>query len=171
MKTFPLKLLLITLTLAATSVFAAPPTPATLDALLAASGAQPALESTLNGGESRMRAEINRQLFTHNNGPVTAAQKAAIDKAAPQITKVMQEEMGWAKMKPAYAQIYQEALSQEEAARLLTLYKDPSYMALMQKLVTINQKSAQAIQAKLPVIQQKIEPILEKAVKEAIGEK
>ena len=153
MKTFPLKLLLITLTLAATSVFAAPPTPATLDALLAASGAQPALEST------------------HNNGPVTAAQKAAIDKAAPQITKVMQEEMGWAKMKPAYAQIYQEALSQEEAARLLTLYKDPSYMALMQKLVTINQKSAQAIQAKLPVIQQKIEPILEKAVKEAIGEK
>ena len=159
MKTFPLKLLLITLTLAATSVFAAPPTPATLDALLAASGAQP------------MRAEINRQLFTHNNGPVTAAQKAAIDKAAPQITKVMQEEMGWAKMKPAYAQIYQEALSQEEAARLLTLYKDPSYMALMQKLVTINQKSAQAIQAKLPVIQQKIEPILEKAVKEAIGEK
>ncbi|MEI2812397.1 MAG: DUF2059 domain-containing protein [Burkholderiaceae bacterium] len=171
MKTFPLKLLLITLTLAATSVFAAPPTPATLDALLAASGAQPALESTLNGVETRMRAEINRQLFTHNNGPVTAAQKAAIDKAAPQITKVMQEEMGWAKMKPAYAQIYQEALSQEEAARLLTLYKDPSYMALMQKLVTINQKSAQAIQAKLPVIQQKIEPILEKAVKEAIGEK
>ena len=171
MKTFPLKLLLITLTLAATSVFAAPPTPATLDALLAASGAQPALESTLSGVETRMRAEINRQLFTHNNGPVTAAQKAAIDKAAPQITKVMQEEMGWAKMKPAYAQIYQEALSQEEAARLLTLYKDPSYMALMQKLVTINQKSAQAIQAKLPVIQQKIEPILEKAVKEAIGEK
>ena len=171
MKTFPLKLLLITLTLAATSVFAAPPTPATLDALLAASGAQPALESTLNGVETRMRAEINCQLFTHNNGPVTAAQKAAIDKAAPQITKVMQEEMGWAKMKPAYAQIYQEALSQEEAARLLTLYKDPSYMALMQKLVTINQKSAQAIQAKLPVIQQKIEPILEKAVKEAIGEK
>ena len=171
MKTFPLKLLLITLTLAATSVFAAPPTPATLDALLAASGAQPALESTLNGVETRMRAEINRQLFTHNNGPVTAAQKAAIDKAAPQITKVMQEEMGWAKMKPAYAQIYQEALSQEEAARLLTLYKDPSYMALMQKLVTINQKSAQAIQAKLPVIQQKIEPILEKADKEAIGEK
>jgi hypothetical protein len=118
-----------------------------------------------------MRAEINRQLFTHNNGPVTAAQKAAIDKAAPQVTKVMQEEMGWAKMKPAYAQIYQEALSQEEAARLLTLYKDPSYMALMQKLVTINQKSAQAIQAKLPVIQQKITPILEKAVQEAIGAK
>ena len=171
MKTLPQKLLPLILAFTAATTQAAPPNPATLDALLAASGAQPALESTLNGVETRMRAEINRQLFTHNNGPVTAAQKAAIDKAAPQITKVMQEEMGWAKMKPAYAQIYQEALSQEEAARLLTLYKDPSYMALMQKLVTINQKSAQAIQAKLPVIQQKIEPILEKAVKEAIGEK
>ena len=166
----PLILPLILAFTAATTQ-AAPPNPATLDALLAASGAQPALESTLAGVETRMRAEINRQLFTHNNGPVTAAQKAAIDKAAPQVNKVMQEEMGWAKMKPAYAQIYQEALSQEEAARLLTLYKDPSYMALMQKLVTINQKSAQAIQAKLPVIQQKITPILEKAVQEAIGGK
>lgn len=158
-------------TVTTSAAYAAPPNPATLDAILAASGAQPALESTLNGVEARMRAEINRQLFTHNNGPVTAAQKTAIDKAAPQVNKVMQEEMGWAKMKPAYAQIYQEALSQEEAARLLTLYKDPSYMALMQKLVTINQKSAQAIQAKLPVIQQKITPILEKAVQEAIGAK
>ena len=156
---------------AATSAVAAPPTAATLDALLSASGSQPALENTLAGVETRMRAEINRQLFTHNNGPVTPAQKIAVDKAAPQVNKVMQEEMGWAKMKPAYAQIYQEALSQEEAARLLALYKDPSYMALMQKLVTINQKSAQAIQAKLPVIQQKITPILEKAVQEAIGAK
>lgn len=164
-------LLPLILAFAATTTQAAPPNPATLDALLSASGAQPALESTLNGVEARMRAEINRQLFTHNNGPVTSAQKTAIDKAAPQVNKVMQEEMGWAKMKPAYAQIYQEALSQEEAARLLTLYKDPSYMALMQKLATINQKSAQAIQAKLPVIQQKITPILEKAVQEAIGAK
>ena len=164
-------LLPLILAFTAATTQAAPPNPATLDALLAASGAQPALESTLAGVETRMRAEINRQLFTHNNGPVTAAQKAAIDKAAPQVNKVMQEEMGWAKMKPAYAQIYQEALSQEEAARLLALYKDPSYMALMQKLVTINQKSAQAIQAKLPVIQQKITPILEKAVQEAIGGK
>ena len=44
-------------------------------------------------------------------------------------------------------------------------------MALMQKMVDINIKSAQAIQAKLPIIQQKIEPILEKAVQEALQTK
>ena len=152
-------------------VFAAPPTPSSIEAILSTNGAQQSLESTLSGVETRMRQEINRQLFTHNNGPITPAQKAAIDKAAPQVTKVMQTEMGWDKMKAAYTKIYQDALTQEEVNRLAALYKDPAYMALMQKVVDINIKSAQAIQAKLPIIQQKIEPILEKAVQEALAAK
>ena len=162
---------LISLSLAATSVFAAPPTPSSIEAILSTNGAQQSLETTLAGVEGRMRQEINRQLFTHNNGPITPAQKLAVDKAAPQVTKVMQTEMGWDKMKAAYTKIYQDALTQEEVNRLAALYKDPAYMALMQKMVDINIKSAQAIQAKLPVIQQKIEPILEKAVQEALAAK
>ena len=118
-----------------------------------------------------MRQEINKAIFQSNGGPITPAQKLAVDKAAPQVTKVMQTEMGWDKMKVAYIKIYQDSLNQEEVNRLAALYKDPAYMTLMQKMVAVNIKSAQAIQAKLPVIQQKIEPILEKAVQEAIGGK
>jgi hypothetical protein len=165
------KPLLISLALSAATAFAAPPTAASIESILSTNGAQQSLESTLAGVETRMRQEINRQLFTHNNGPITPTQKLAIDKAAPQVTKVMQTEMGWDKMKAAYTKIYQDALTQEEVNRLAALYKDPAYMALMQKVVDINIKSAQAIQAKLPIIQQKIEPILEKAVQEAIGAK
>ena len=159
------------LAVATTATFAAPPSAASIEAILSTNGSQQSLESTLAGVESKMRQEINRQLFTHNNGPITPAQKLAVDKAAPQVTKVMQTEMGWDKMKLAYTKIYQDALTQEEVNRLAALYKDPAYMTLMQKMVSINIKSAQAIQAKLPVIQQKIEPILEAAVKEAIGVK
>jgi uncharacterized protein len=166
-----IKFILIALTLSSVSALAAPPTTASIEAILATNGSQQSLESTLAGVEGRMRQEINRQLFTHNNGPITPAQKLAIDKAAPQVTKVMQDEMGWNKMKLAYTKIYQDALTQEEVNRLAALYKDPAYMALMNKMVQINLKSAQAIQAKLPIIQQKIEPILEKAVQEAIGGK
>ena len=168
---FSIKFTLIALTLSTMPVFAAPPTPSSIEAILSTNGAQQSLESTLSGVETRMRQEINRQLFTHNNGPITPAQKAAIDKAAPQVTKDMQTEMGWDKMKAAYTKIYQDALTQEEVNRLAALYKDPAYMALMQKVVDINIKSAQAIQAKLPIIQQKIEPILEKAVQEALAAK
>ena len=166
-----IKFTLVTLSLSIMPAFAAPPTAASIEAILSTNGSQQSLESTLAGVEGRMRQEINRQLFTHNGGPITPAQKLAIDKAAPQVTKVMQTEMGWDKMKLAYTKIYQDALTQEEVNRLASLYKDPSYMALMQKMVNINIKSAQAIQAKLPLIQQKIEPILEKAVQEAIGAK
>jgi hypothetical protein len=170
MKT-PFKPLLISLTLSAATVFAAPPTASSIEAILSTNGSQQSLESTLAGVEGRMRQEINRQLFTHNGGPITPTQKLAIDKAAPQVNKVMQDEMGWNKMKQAYTKIYQDSLTQEEVNRLAALYKDPAYMALMNKMVQINIQSAQAIQAKLPIIQQKIEPILEKAVQEAIGGK
>ena len=163
--------LLISLTLATTSVFAAPPTPSSIEAILATNGSQQSLESTLSGVENKMRQEINKAIFQSNGGPITPAQKLAVDKAAPQVTKVMQTEMGWDKMKVAYIKIYQDSLNQEEVNRLAALYKDPAYMTLMQKMVAVNIKSAQAIQAKLPVIQQKIEPILEKAVQEAIGGK
>jgi hypothetical protein len=171
MKTLTALSLLISLSFATANVVAAPPTAASIEAILSTNGSQQSLESTLAGVEGRMRQEINRQLFTHNGGPITPAQKLAVDKAAPQVTKVMQTEMGWDKMKAAYTKIYQDALTQEEVNRLAALYKDPAYMALMAKMVDINIKSAQAIQAKLPVIQQKIEPILEKAVQEAIGAK
>ena len=153
------------------NAFAAPPTPSSIESILATNGAQQSLETTLAGVEGRMRQEINKAIFQSNGGPITPAQKLAVDKAAPQVTKVMQTEMGWDKMKLAYTKIYQDALTQEEVNRLAALYKDPAYMALMQKMVNINLKSAQAIQAKLPIIQQKIEPILEKAVQEALAAK
>ncbi len=164
-------LALTALTLLSLTAFAAPPSAASIEAILSTNGSQQSLESTLAGVEGRMRQEINKAIFTHNNGPITPAQKLAVDKAAPQVTKVMQTEMGWDKMKLAYTKIYQDSLTQEEVNRLAALYKDPSYMALMQKMVDINIKSAQAIQAKLPIIQQKIEPILEKAVQEALQTK
>jgi hypothetical protein len=164
-------LITLFLSFSAATAFAAPPSAASIEAILSTNGSQQSLESTLAGVEGRMRQEINRQLFTHNGGPITPAQKLAVDKAAPQVTKVMQSEMGWDKMKVAYTKIYQDALTQEEVNRLAALYKDPAYMTLMQKMVDINIKSAQAIQAKLPVIQQKIEPILEKAVQEALTAK
>ena len=170
-RTLPLNLLLISLSLASSMVRAAPPSASSIEAILSTNGSQQSLESTLAGVEGRMRQEINKAIFQSNGGPITSTQKLAIDKAAPQVNKVMQDEMGWNKMKQAYTKIYQDALTQEEVNRLAALYKDPAYMALMQKMVDINIKSAQAIQAKLPVIQQKIEPILEKAVQEAIGAK
>ena len=163
--------LLLILSFLTTTTLAAPPTPASIEAILATNGAQQSLESTLAGVEGKMRQEINKAIFSNNGGPITPTQKLAIDKAAPQVTKVMQTEMGWDKMKLAYTKIYQDALTQEEVNKLASLYKDPSYMALMQKMVNINLKSAQAIQAKLPIIQQKIEPILEKAVQEALAAK
>ena len=170
MKTY-LNLLPLVLTLTAATTFAAPPTAASIESILSTNGAQQSLESTLSGVERRMRQEINKAIFQSNGGPITPAQKLAVDKAAPQVTKVMQQEMGWDKMKLAYTKIYQDALTQEEVNRLAALYKDPAYMALMTKMVDINLKSAQAIQSKLPIIQQKIEPILEKAVQEALTAK
>ncbi len=67
-------ILSLLLSAAAVTAQAAPPSASSIEAILSTNGAQQSLESTLVGVEGRMRSEINRQLFTHNGGPITPAQ-------------------------------------------------------------------------------------------------
>lgn len=66
----PLEPLLIALSLATTAAFAAPPSASSLEAILSTNGSQQSLETTLAGVEGKMRQEINKTIFTHNNGPI-----------------------------------------------------------------------------------------------------
>ncbi|MCY1371927.1 hypothetical protein D9M69_590970 [compost metagenome] len=89
----------------------------------------------------------------------------------PGIGVVLRQELGWARMRDAYIKAYQEQLSQAEVERLIKLYQDPGYVAVMQKMQLINQQSALLVSQKLPVITQRIQPVLEDALKQALDTK
>ncbi|MBL8389349.1 MAG: DUF2059 domain-containing protein [Hydrogenophaga sp.] len=142
-----------------------------VEQLVAINGAQKALETAVAGIENQVRQQVVASLLQQNGGrPLTPQQQTAVDKAVPGIGVVLRQEMGWPKMKDAYIKLYQDQLSQAEVERLTKLYQDPSYVTLMQKMGVINQQSAQLVSQKLPTITQRIQPVLEDALKQALGQ-
>lgn len=142
---------------------------ASVEKLVAINGAQKALEQAVGGIEVQVRQQIVTSLLQQNGGaPLNAQQQTAVDKAVPGIGVVLRREMGWPRLKDPYIRLYQAQLSQDEVNRLIKLYEDPGYQALMQKMQTVNLESAQLIQRQLPGILQKIQPVLEDALKDAL---
>lgn len=144
---------------------------ASVEQLVAVNGAQKALETAVAGIEAQVRSQVVASLLQHNGGrPLTPQQQAAVDKAVPGIGVVLRQELGWPRMKEAYLKLYQEQLTQAEVERLIRLYQDPGYVAVMQKMAVINQHSALLVSQKLPTITQRIQPVLEDALRQALGQ-
>lgn len=154
------------------AAWAAGASAASVEKLVAINGAQKALETAVAGIENQVRQQVVASLLQQNGGrPLTAQQQVAVDKAVPGIGVVLRQEMGWPRMKDAYIKLYQDQLSQEEVDRLIKLYQDPGYVAVMQKMQVINQQSALLVSQKLPTITQRIQPVLEDALKQALDTK
>ena len=154
------------------AAWAAGASAASVEKLVAINGAQKALETAVAGIENQVRQQVVASLLQQNGGrPLTTQQQVAVDKAVPGIGVVLRQEMGWPRMKDAYIKLYQEQLSQEEVDRLIKLYQDPGYVAVMQKMQVINQQSALLVSQKLPTITQRIQPVLEDALKQSLETK
>lgn len=147
---------------------AAKATASAVEKLLAANGAQKALETAVGGIEAQMRQQVIAALVQQNAGQaLSAQQQAAVDKAVPGIGAVMRQELGWARLKEPYVKLYQEQLTPAEVERLTQLYQDPAYVTLMEKMQAINVQSAQLVAQRMPVILQRIQPVLEDALKQS----
>lgn len=154
-----------------TTAQAAPASAASVEKLVAVNGAQKALETAVAGVEAQVRQQVITSLVAQNGGTaLTPQQQRAVDKAVPGIGIILRQEMGWARLKGPYIALYQSQLDQAEVNRLIQLYQDPSYVALMQKMQVVNQQSAQLIAQKMPAIMQRVAPVLEDALKSALGQ-
>jgi hypothetical protein len=138
---------------------------ASIEQLVALNGAQKALEAAVANIEVQVRQQVVMTLQQQNGGrPLTLQQQAVVDKAVPGIAGVLRQELGWAQMKAAYLKLYQDQLSAAQVQRLITLYQDPGYVVMMQKMQTINQGSVLLVNHKLPLITQRIQPVLQEAL-------
>lgn len=143
-----------------------------VEKLVSLNGAQKSLEVAVAGIEAQVRNQVVASLMQQNGGfPLTPQQQVAVDKAIPGIGTVMRQEIGWQRMKEPYLKLYQGQLTQAEVDRLIKLYQDPSYVSLMQKMQAVNQQSAQLVAQQLPVITQRIQPVLEDALRQALQTK
>lgn len=151
------------------TAYAAPASAASVEKLVALNGAQKALEQAVGGIEAQVRQQIVSNLMQQNGGaPLTPQQQTAVNKMVPSLGAVLRQEMGWARLKGPYIELYQAQLNQAEVDRLIELYEDPAYVALMQKMQVVNGQSARLVQQQLPGILQRVQPVIENAMKDVL---
>lgn len=85
----------------------------------------------------------------------------------PRVNAVLRDELGWARLKPGFAQIYAETFTQQEVDGLIAFYEGPIGKALVAKTPQLTQRSFQMMQQRMgPAMQRAMQVAREEVEKE-----
>jgi hypothetical protein len=103
---------------------------------------------TLPAMQNMMRQSLGQQMQS-------AEAERVFNAAMPRVSKVVRDELSWARLKPEFAAIYAETFSQQEIDGLIEFYEGPIGSALVSKLPQLTQRSIQMMQQRMPAVMQK----------------
>jgi len=152
--------------LLAAAAHAAPPSEESIDNLLAAMKTEKTLETVFSTLDQVMRQSV---AAATQGQTFTTEQQRVIDATPARLAAIMQEEMSWIRMRPLYAQIYRESFTQEEVDGLTAFYRSPIGVAYIDKMPVVMQKSMALMQERMGPMVDKINGVIEQAVREAKG--
>ncbi len=67
------------------------------------------------------------------NKNLTAEQRRRLGTIPAEVATIFKEKMSWARMKPLYTKVYQDAFTQEEIDGLIAFYRSPAGAAFVEK--------------------------------------
>jgi hypothetical protein len=89
-------------------------------------------------------------------GSLTVEKRTALEAFQKKLMDVLQPQIGWKAMKPAFADLYARQFSEEQMDAIIAFYKSPAGVALMDKMPEINQEANQLMQDKIVALQPKV---------------
>jgi len=96
----------------------------------------------------------------------TPRQQQAIANMKNRMFALMQGETAWEKLEPMYLRIYKESFSEEEIAGMLSFYKTPAGLAVINKMPVLMQKTMLEVQKMLGGVTPQMQKIQEQFVAE-----
>lgn len=88
-----------------------------------------------------MTAQIFKMLPSLVPPNAPPAEKAKLEAAQAQSRELITKQMSWVRMKPKYAQLYDETFTIEELDGMVTFYESPAGRSMLTKMPTLLQKS------------------------------
>ena len=143
---------------------AAPPSEASIEALLTVTKAERLLDGMYANIEQMMRQSMQAAV---QGQTLSDEQRRVLDAAPARLAKVMREELSYASLKPLYVGIYRESFTQDEVDGLLAFYRSPAGVAMIEKMPLVMQKSLVGVQQRMGPIMDKLRQAMEAAVADA----
>lgn len=144
------------LALAASTGAAAEPSAASVERLMQVMKVQSQLDAMYAQAVPQMQNAM-RQALAAELKPDEATRR--LNAIAPRVNAVVREEMSWSKLKPDFAQLYQEMFTQQEVDGLIAFYEGPIGAALVDKMPQVSQKSMLMMQRRMGPVMQRVAQI------------
>lgn len=143
---------------------AAPPSDASIAALLSVTKSDKMLETMYANMEQMIRQSMQQASMGKT---LTAEQKRVMELAPARIAKLMREEITWASMEPAIVKVYRDSFDQAEVDGLIAFYQSPVGQSFVNKMPLVMQRSMEASQAQLQAFMPKLQQAMADVMKEA----
>lgn len=140
------------------SALAAPPSDASLEKLLQVTGAENLSKSVRNQFNNMMGPMFAQAIDAKNLTPEKRQEAERFMQAfSVKVSKIMDEEMAWDRLKRDYMQIYRESFSQKEVNDLIAFYESPTGKDFVRKMPVVMQKSMALVKQRMVPMMQKIQ--------------
>ena len=149
--------------LSAVPAFAAAPTDADINRLLAASRAQTMLDSMLPQMEAMQQQQF-AQLTQQQQ--LDSKQRAQLQRIQHRTSQTMREALSWSQMRPMYVDLYKKSFSKEDVLAMAEFYESSAGQSLLDKTPTLMQNLMVAIQLKMQPLLAGLQKDLEQIVNE-----
>jgi hypothetical protein len=98
---------------------------------------------------------------------VTPADQARINDFQKKIFTLIEDQMGWSAMEPAYVDLYAKNFTEEELDGILAFYKSPAGISMVQKLPALTSQGIQLAQDRMASIQPQLRQMIDDFAKNA----
>ena len=146
------------------SAYATPPSPESVESLMAVTKAESMVDSMYSAMEQMMVQGMKQAVQGQS---LSAEQQRLLDALPAKFIAVMRDEMNWQKMKPLYIQLYQDTFEQEEVDGMLAFYASPAGQAVVNKMPVVLQKSVAISQSLMASFIPKMRAAIDEAMAEA----
>ena len=92
--------------------------------------------------------------------------RPVLNRYTSKMVKIMEEELGWAKMKKDYIDIYVKTYTEGEIRAILEFYKSPAGKKFIEKMPQLMQESIAISQKNMPIFVEKMRKISEEMANE-----
>lgn len=156
-----MKRLVLAVLLALTPAFAAaaPPTPAQVDALMAAMDTRAGLEATL----AEMEAMSRRMAESMLAPDADAAARDTMARAVATSNAAVREILDWTQLEPVYRRVYAEVFTAGEMEAMTRFYASPEGRAVLRKMPTVMGRMGEAMQPAIQEAMKRMEATLRRA--------
>jgi hypothetical protein len=140
--------------LAALPALAVPPSPESIDRLLAATQVEKNLQQMQGASERMLRGAAAQRT---GGRQLSVDERQRMDAAVERVVGAMRQEMSIERMRAQMARLYTETFTQEEIDGLIAFYQTPAGHAFVAKMPAMMQKSAQLMRERMDPLMRRLD--------------